>query len=179
MIKASLTPRERVRVALAHRETDRTPIAMVCSGINPGARGDLEAYLNAHRGITVDQYLAPLIDIKDVWPDYRGPVLPRGTDIWGVRRQSISYGPGAYEEIEHSPLANATTVGEIENHRWPDADWFDYESVPRQIAALDAREEHCIMVMNGNIFESSWYMRGFENIFMDLATEPEIAHALF
>jgi len=179
MTRPSLSPRERVRLALAHQETDRTPIAMVCSGINPAARGELDAYLKAHRGITVDQYLAPLIDIKAVWPDYRGPALPKQTDIWGVRRQPVSYGPGSYDEIEFHPLADATTVAEIENHRWPNADWFDYDSVPQKIAALDAQEEYCIMVMNGNIFESSWYMRGFENIFMDLATEPEIAHALF
>ena len=179
MKKTSLSPRERVRLALAHQETDRAPIAMVCSGINPAARAELEIYLKTHRGITVDQYLAPLIDVKNVWPDYRGPALPAHTDIWGVRRQSVSYGPGSYDEIEFHPLADATTVEEIENYRWPNADWFDYDSVPRQIAALDEQEEHCIMVMNGNIFESSWYMRGFENIFMDLATEPEIAHALF
>ena len=37
MKKTSLSPRERVRLALAHQETDRAPIAMVCSGINPVA----------------------------------------------------------------------------------------------------------------------------------------------
>ena len=179
MMKASLSPRERVRLALAHQETDRTPIGMVCSGINPTAHSALEAYLKEHRGMTVEQYLAPLIDIKYVEPDYRGPVLPEGTDIWGVHRQPVSYGDGSYWEIDFHPLAEATTEGEIANHRWPDTEWFDYESIARQIAALDAHAEHCLMAANGNIFESSWYMRSFENIFMDLATEPEIAHAMF
>ncbi len=33
-----LAPRERVGLALNHQTTDRVPIAMVCSGINPPAR---------------------------------------------------------------------------------------------------------------------------------------------
>lgn len=178
-MKPSLTSRERVRLALAHQETDRTPIGMVCSGINPGARGALEAHLKAHRGITVEQYLFHLIDIKDVGPAYRGPALPEWTDIWGVHRKPVSYGAGAYDEIDFHPLANATTLDEVAKHPWPDTAWFDYGAIPRQIAALDAQGEHCLMAANGNIFETSWYMRGFENIFVDLATEPEIAHAMF
>jgi len=39
----SLSHRERVRLALAHQPTDRIPIAMVCSGINPPARAALAA----------------------------------------------------------------------------------------------------------------------------------------
>ena len=152
---------------------------MVCSGINPVAHGSLETWLKAHRGITVEQYLAPLIDIKKVEPAYRGPSLPESTDIWGVHRQPVSYGVGAYSEIDFHPLANATTLDEIAKHRWPDPGWFDYGAIPRQIAALDTHGEHCLMAANGNIFETSWYMRGFENLFMDLATEPEIAHAMF
>lgn len=176
----SLSPRERVRLALAHQEADRAPIGMVCSGINPATRAALETLLREQRGLTVEQYLAPLIDIEDVYPAYRGPTLPPGTDIWGVRRQPVSYGAGAYDEIDLHPLAAVTTVEEIANHPWPQTAWFDYGSIAQRIAASDARgQERCLMAANGNIFETSWYMRGFENIFMDLATQPQITHALF
>ena len=40
---SSLSSRERVRLALEHRETDRIPIAMVCSGINEPARTEFAA----------------------------------------------------------------------------------------------------------------------------------------
>ena len=40
-----LTHRERIRLALEHRETDRVPIAMACAGLNPPARAALEAHL--------------------------------------------------------------------------------------------------------------------------------------
>jgi uroporphyrinogen decarboxylase len=177
--ESPLSPRERVALALEHREIDRIPIAMVCSGINPAAHRALAAWLKEHRQTTIEQYLDPLIDIQSVNPDYRGPARARATDIWGVRRMPISYGLGEYHEIDYYPLASATSIDDIAAHRWPQTSWFDYDAIPLQIAAMATKGDYCLMVANGNIFESSWYMRGFENIFMDLATQPEFAHALF
>ena len=34
------------------------------------------------------------------------------------------------------------------------------------------------MVSNGNIFESAWYMRGFERLLLDFSINPDLAHAL-
>ena len=34
-IKGTLSSRERVKLALEHKETDRVPISMICSGFNP------------------------------------------------------------------------------------------------------------------------------------------------
>ena len=85
-----LSGRERVLLALDHRETDRVPIAMVCSGINPPARAALEAHLRATRGVSVEVYLFPLIDIMAVGPAYVGPPLAPGEDIWGVGRAPVS-----------------------------------------------------------------------------------------
>jgi len=177
--KQTLSPRERVRLALAHQETDRIPIAMVCSGINPPAYEALEQYLQRERGIGVAQYLHPLIDIKNVGPQYIGPTIDRGEDIWGVRRQPVSYGAGSYDEISYYPLASVSDARDLEKHRWPSADWFDYSVLPRRIAAMQADQEYCLMVANGNIFETSWYMRGFEQTFLDMALNPELVHAIF
>jgi uroporphyrinogen decarboxylase len=152
---------------------------MVCSGINRPARDALESWLARERGITVDAYLEPLIDIKGVGPDYVGPALPSATDMWGVHRSPVSYGADAYMEIDHYPLGEANGPDDVAAHRWPNADWFDYSVLPRRIAEAQANGEYCLMLANGNIFESSWYMRGFERMFMDLATNPELAHAIF
>ena len=176
--KGALTGRERVRLALAHQETDRIPIAMVCAGINPPAYRDLEAYLQQARGLTVRQYLDPLIDIVQVGPRYIGPPLAPGEDMWGVRRTAVSYGEGAYDEIAHYPLALAQDPSDLEGHRWPSTDWFDYGGLPERIAAAQVGGERCIMVANGNILESSWYMRGFERMLLDFALNPELAHAI-
>jgi len=173
-----LTHRERVLLALEHRQTDRVPIAMVCSGINPPAYRELSELLGKERGISVEEYLAPLLDVQSVAPEYVGPSLPAGTDMWGVRRAPVSYGAGSYDEIIHYPLAAACGLDDLELHTWPTTDWFNYSALPERISAIEARGDYCLMVANGNVFETSWYMRGFEQMLVDLALNPELADAI-
>lgn len=173
-----LSGRERVRLALEHRETDRIPIAMVCAGINPPAWRELEVVLQRERGIDVQTYLDGFIDIREVGPAYTGPPLTTNTDIWGVQRKPVSYGEGHYDEIIGYPLAKAESIADLNAHRWPITEWFDYAVLPCRIAAQQASGEHCLMVTNGNIFETAWYMRGFERMFMDFVLNPELAHAI-
>ncbi len=173
-----LTGRERVRLALQHQETDRIPIAMVCSGINAPARAELAAFLRRERGLTVEDYMLPLIDVVQVAPAYIGPPLAPGEDIWGVRRQPMSYGSGSYDEIAYYPLAEAQSVDDIRAHRWPSTDWYDYAVLPERIAALQAVRERAVLVANGNVFESSWYLRGFERTFLDLVLHPELSQEI-
>ncbi len=182
----SLSPRERVMLALDHQTTDRVPIAMVCAGINPPARRALEDYLQAQRGISVQEYLTPLVDITGCGPAFLGPELSGGDgylhpgwDIWGVHRQEQSYGDGAYDEIDYYPLAEAKTPGDLEKHTWPSTDWFDYSGIPGQIQAERKGLNRAIMITNGNIYESSWYMRGFEQVFLDFVLNPELVHGIF
>ena len=175
----SLTPRERVLLALDHQVTDRVPIAMVCAGIHAPVRAEMEEILRRERGLGLDEYLTPLIDVRSVAPQYIGPTLPPQTDMWGVRRAPIDFGLGEYNEIEHYPLSQVTDLSELDGHVWPTTDWFDYSLIPERIAALEAQGEYCLMIANGNIFECSWYMRGFEQIFTDLVLEPELSQAIF
>ena len=175
---APLSGRERVRLALRHQVTDRVPIGMVCAGINPPAWQDLEKWLARDRGLSVDQYLLPIVDIVEVSPPYVGPPLAPDTDIWGVRRVEVSYGTGSYNEIVHFPLAGDWTPASLAAHRWPDPAWYDYGSLPGLIAAARAGSDRCVMVTNGNIFETSWYMRGFEQMLMDVMTDEELVHSI-
>jgi uroporphyrinogen decarboxylase len=174
-----LSHRQRVLLALDHQPTDRVPIAMVCSGINAPAYADLERYLRQERGIGVAEYLQPLIDIRGIDPAYVGPPLAQGMDIWGVQRKSVSYGQDCYQEIAHYPLGDARTVEDLLAHRWPEPDWFDMAVIPARIAAANADGDYALMVANGNVFETTWYMRGFEHVFTDLIDQPEFVHAIF
>ena len=177
-LKTSLSKRERVRLALAHQETDRIPIAMVCSGINEPAAAEFDGLLQRTRGTSIGAFLDDVLDVVPVFPSYIGPALPPATDVWGVQREPVSYGLGSYDEIAFSPLAQAATAGDIERHPWPDPGHFDYDLFGRRVAAMQGESERCLMISNGNIFETSWYMRGFEQIFLDMATEPELVHAI-
>lgn len=174
-----LAPRERVGLALNHQTTDRVPIAMVCSGINPPARQALEEYLHAQRGQSVDEYLFPRLDIANIGPDYVGPQHQSGEDVWGVIREPVSYGEGAYDEIHYYPLGEVETVADLEQHTWPDPDWWNYSSLANKCRQAREPRDYALIMGNGNIFETSWYMRGFEQIFVDLVLNPELVQAIF
>jgi uroporphyrinogen decarboxylase len=176
--RPELTHRERVRLALDHQPTDRVPIAMVCSGINRPAREALAAWLERERRTTVEAYLEPLLDIQGVQPAYIGPTLAPGTDYWGVHRSPISYGADSYSEIDHYPLAAASDIDDLSYHTWPDPDWFDYDGLCERVAQLRKTCDPCLMLTNLNVFECSWYMRGFEQMLLDLVLQPELAQAI-
>jgi uroporphyrinogen decarboxylase len=153
-------------------------MAMVCAGINAPAYRELEEYLGRERGLSVEEYLDPLLDIAEVSPSYIGPRLPEGCDIWGVRRAPVSYGAASYDEIHHHPLAEVETPADLDDHTWPTLDLFDYSVLPAQVAAVQSKRERCLMAANGNIFETAWYMRGFERMLEDFALSPELAWAI-
>jgi uroporphyrinogen decarboxylase len=176
--KNDLTSRERVRLALNHQETDRIPIAMVCSGINPPVDAAFDALLRRKKGIDLNTYLDDILDIRYVQPEYIGPPLPAGVDMWGVHRKEQSFGSGAYKEIDVYPLAGVKTPADLEKHPWPSPDWFDYNSLEASINQANQGEERCLMIHNANIFETAWYMRGFEQSFIDFADSPNLVHAL-
>lgn len=174
----TLTGRERVRLALDHQETDRVPIALVCSGINPPVDAALDALLRRRRGIGLAEYLHEIIDVVAVAPPYVGPLLEPAEDVWGVRRKPQSFGIGSYDEIDYYPLAQARTHDDLNRHRWPEPDWYDYSAFDRRLDQLLAERDRCLMITNGNIFETSWYMRGFEQALTDLYENPELIQSI-
>ncbi len=103
--------------------------------------------LEAHMGLGLREILHDRFDIayrfqndgcegKSWEPTYVGPELPRYEDgsfdnMWGSRQKKVYHreGRGAYVETVDYALADATTLDQIESHRWPQADWFDYEAI--------------------------------------------------
>ncbi len=169
-----ISHRERVRLALEHKEADRIPIAFVCSGINEPVQTAVAKLLQTTRGMSLDEYFEPILDIKTVEPRYIGPSLKSGEDYWGVVRKAISYGSAAYDEINYYPLGAARSIDDLARHRWPSTDWFDYSVIADQVRQINAGGEYCLMGFNCNPFESTWYMRGFEQSFMDMVLAPEM-----
>jgi uroporphyrinogen decarboxylase len=174
--RSELSSRERVRLALAHRDTDRVPLAMVCAGINPPLWGQVDAFLRRERGQDLPAFLDSVLDIRAVGPVYIGPPPAPGTDMWGVHRSTAAHANGgAYEEIDHYPLAAVESIDDLLRHRWPQPDWFDYSTLPDQITRVNEQGgPYAVMALNCNVFETSWYMRGFEQAFIDLATGSEV-----
>ena len=179
-----MNSRERVLMALGHEEPDKIPFSLGF-GLNEPVLRALAKQLNLRDISAAKALVEEKSDLCWVSPPYTGPKDRsvrldggRTIDIWGVERRPVSYGEGHYDEISVYPLRDLTDPDELESHRFPSPDWFDYKALPGIIRAAQANGERAIILGNANIFETAWYMRGLENMMMDLIAEPEFAEAL-
>ena len=149
--------------------------------------------LKSHMGLDLDTILYDRFNIdyrfqndgcegKSWEPLYIGPELETFEDgsfmnIWGSRQKRIPHqgGKGAYVETVEFALGNAVTSGDVDHHRWPQADWFDYESV---LPHIIQHPGYPFMVGYLSIGWFSWEVRGMEKCFEDFYLNPKIAEAI-
>ena len=184
--------RERTFLSLDHEEPDRIPIDFWASD---GTRRKIKSGL----GLAFEEFLDRHdVDLRYIeGPRYVGPRLagPPGADdidIWGVPRvlvtARVSDGTGEFEEpykeVLESPLAGCRSVEEVLDYpRWPSADWFDYSGIAAQCARV--RDAGRVAVFMGDRLnrlaqlKPAMYLRGTEQIFVDLIENEEIARAIF
>lgn len=180
--------RERVFRALSFEQPDRAPVDIWMSKgfrkkLFSGLKTSEEEFLDAHD-----------VDLRYIdGPAYIGPPLRKfddgsSEDIWGVRRSAVEVempgGTEVYEEVAQSPLASASCAEEVIDYGgWPSPDWFDYSVVEDQCRRV--REKGRAAVFQGDRMnrvaqlKPAMYIRGVEQIFVDMAVEPEIAEAVF
>lgn len=181
-----LTSRERVMTAIAHREPDRVPIDF-------WATPEVKQAVKRHFDIESQDALLDFLGVDfrvAAMPRYIGPTLkvhPDGSrdDVWGVRRQTVTFGAGdhqgTYQELLCSPLTAMTTVREIDAYAgWPSPDRWDFSH-----AAEECRQYagFCVMAMGDRLdrtaqLKPSMYLRGVEQIMLDLALNPEIVDCI-
>jgi uroporphyrinogen decarboxylase len=163
----TMTPRERWLAVFKRQTPDRVPM-------DYWATPEATNKLLEHLGCDYDTMLQRLhIDTPlNVGGRYVGPAPKEGEDIWGLRRTKISYGTGTYDETLNAPLAQYSSVAEIEaNYQWPSPDWWDYAHLPAQIKG---QEHRAIRGGGSEPFLHYCSLRGIEQAFMDLACEPAI-----
>jgi uroporphyrinogen decarboxylase len=127
------TSRQRVLNAINHVQPEVTPVNLM-------GFGGMERWLRRFGAADyVDLRLKLGLDLIDVRPVYVGPNAALGRDIWGVPANwGGAEGAGYGRSRGGFPLAEATSVREIESYPWPDPDQFDYAVVGRELAALPA-----------------------------------------
>ncbi|MHC4124176.1 MAG: uroporphyrinogen decarboxylase family protein [Planctomycetota bacterium] len=180
---------QRFLTAIEHKTPDRVPI-------DYWATPEVNHKLIDHYGFSSLEQLLQNFDVDFRYiegPKYIGPDLvirPDGSkeDHYGVPRRAVSYGQGKkggkYSEVTEYPLEKAASIDEIENYpKWPKADWFDYDCVHQQ--AKQARQTGKVVVFMGDRLnrcaqlKPAMYVRGVEQILVDIALNPEIAKAIF
>ena len=208
MKREELTSRERVRLALNHRETDRIPRDLggtAVSTITLGACDALTDYLAKTEGLRVrsgqvrfanrwgqtvcpDEAILERFKI-DTRPIFCGPTRhwrdmwyqdgKLFVDEWGVLRQRSSESKYHYYDIIGNPLADATTVDDLERFRWPSGtDEGRVDGLREEAKYLYDKTDYALVgnIVGIDIFELTWFLRGFENALMDLMINQEFAH---
>jgi uroporphyrinogen decarboxylase len=186
---------------LAHQEPDRVPIDIgghSASSMAPGSYANLCRHLSLpvpeqvrlmSKALQIVYMDEPVI--QAVRSDCRpliapqliatGPVAWEGgrfKDEWGVEwcRPESS----AYYEVERFPLAGLTAA-DLDRYPWPDPhDPKRTAGLAGELQRLVATDYAIVGVPSSlNIFERALLLRGFEQLLLDMAMEPELVHKLF
>ncbi|MBN2508064.1 MAG: hypothetical protein JXQ71_15360 [Verrucomicrobia bacterium] len=201
----SMTSRERLLAALAHRIPDRVPIDLGGNqtGIHKVAYQNLLDRLGRREPIVIMDLIQQLaqpseavlqrlrVDTRYVWAhsaaSFQGAVLRRErdgrtwqdfTDEFGVTWSMPDDTP-LYFDISHSPLAGLS-LGQIRGYPFPRGDDpTRFEGLRDRILALKRDTPYAVVSgISGVVYEYCWYLRGLENLFADMLERPEVVETI-
>jgi len=196
-----LNSRERLLMALAHREPDRVPFDVggaaqtgmhvaayraVRRRLGLPAREARAAHITAQMAVLDEDFLDKLgVDTRFIPRRSTLPEMARlhdegeywgHTDEWGVAWR-MPKKDGLYYDMHSHPFDVAEIRERADSYSWPDprAAW-RFEGIREQ--AKRARENGKLVVVNGlcaGILEVYSWLRGYTRFYCDLASEPETA----
>ena len=196
----TMTPRQRVQTALAHNEPDRVPLAL--GGGSYGLVDDL--YLRLVKQLNLDEPVAPFrtghsisymddrllerlgTDLRYCWPGLlpNSPVTPgEDEDTFYDSYGQVWKRAFPYYYAGEGILRDAWSINDIESRiRWPDlSDPRWTQGVAKRAQRLREETDYFVvmrMVASHGPFQTACDLRGTESFLMDMALNPEFAHAL-
>ena len=199
-----MTSKERVQTALNHEIPDRVPTDLGGrqTTLSIVAYKNLKSYLGLPessinimskiwQSAFIDEEILEhlYIDCRHVRPkDYNSEKTELSqtdtegyeifTDQWGIKRKIVD----DYANIISHPLKGCS-IAMLDDFPWPDPEHdYDFSNLKSHTKKLFEENRYAIvgcMGSPGNIFEQSWYLRDFQELLMDLASDHEFIHALF
>jgi uroporphyrinogen decarboxylase len=194
-----MNSRERVNLALNHREADHVPLDIAGTGVSQihiTAYTNLRQYLKLPerepKMIFVAEQLAQFetdiaerleTDFAFVMPqapsDYELVFRDEGayeafTDEWGIGWKKPKKG-GFYYDMYHHPLARAETLADFRAYQLPNPlNEQRYQNVRSEVEAARQRGKAVVMAGTGaGILEIYAWLRGYEQFYVDLALNHE------
>jgi len=203
--RETLTARERVLRAINLELPDRVPIDLGGNqtGIHKNAYRSLIAHLGLKEEVrildAVQQLAVPSeavlerlrVDTRYIRAgaaeSWKGGIVQTHrdgklwhdlTDEFGIRWSMPDDTP-YYMDISLHPLANAT-FADVKNHPWPKGDDpTRFTGLRERTLTLKKETPYAVVSgISGVVYEFCWYMRGLEQWFCDLMTQPEFCEAM-
>jgi uroporphyrinogen decarboxylase len=205
MSRETMTSRQRVLKALDHEIPDRVPIDLGGNqtGIHKFAYQALLDYLGIRDELTimdpVQQLARPCeavlerfhVDTRYIAAgaaaDWKGGIVTnrRGSRLWhdltdefGVTWSMPDDQP-FYMDISHHPLATAT-IEDLRDYPFPrGGDPGRFAGLRQRALELRGDTPYAVVSgISGVVYEICWYLRGLEQWFVDMLTQPEFCAAL-
>ncbi len=199
--------RERVELALNHKEADRVPCdlgATVMSSLHVNAYRNLRDFMGLPKTeIKVADTVQQLVDVDDDVRDSFGVdvsgVRPGSSaasrqvvikddmpdyryfyDEWGIGWKMPKDG-GLYYDVFDHPLRNLAP-GDLDRYQWPDPiDPGRFAGVREKVRKV-VEEEHRAVIIGGlcaGFVEMAGWMRGYEDYLIDFASNPVFLETFF
>jgi uroporphyrinogen decarboxylase len=176
-----MNSKERVLSAINLEVPDRVPMDF---SANEGTLNKIYNHLrvNSHKEL-LETLHVDILDMRGVIdPVYQGPV-PEKNDIgngiiqnyWGWRQKTMQTATGPEEMFVDFIFKNVNNIKEMEKHHWPEIDWFDFSDIAER---LKSWQNFAIMVSGPSIFQHPSFLRGLDNLLIDMMVNQEIAHYL-
>lgn len=180
--------RDRVATALSHERPDRCPMQISFTpefadrlaeemdlGVdrihNPHGGGNT---YELERALDQDMLLTSV-----GWANSYYQEADEYTDEWGIGWKSIEYttpfGVGRYTEFSHHPLAQDDA---IDNYRPPDPNRLELYDEAAWVLKQFQDEYWIVGVTVTTIFETAWALRGYEQMLVDLALNPDLVERI-
>ncbi len=120
----------------------------------------------------------PPQDERIFLPYYRQPLKPGATiDLWGVAHEPGS-AAAMHMTYMRNPLRDADSLEEIQSYPYPDYAHADTSHMRAAADALHARGLAATGNMQCTVWETAWYMRGMENLMVDMLEDDPKAECL-
>jgi uroporphyrinogen decarboxylase len=200
-----LTPRERLLTALDHRQADRVPIDLGGNqtGIHKFAYRKLIDLLGLKEDIVIMDAVQQLampseavlerlhVDTRYVWAggakSFKGGIVKNRrdgrawhdlTDEFGITWSMPDDNP-YYMDISHSPLAGLS-IEQIRAYPFPKGDDpTRFDGLRDRAMRIRNQTPHPVISgISGVVYEICWYMRGLENLYIDMIEQPAVLEAI-
>ncbi len=94
-------------------------------------------------------------------------------DGWGVAHED---NPNSEHMTQfHHPLKEIDSVEELEAYPWPDFANMDFSYLPKKVAEIHGKGLAVFVWAECTIWETAWYLRSMDELFVDMAMEDEKA----